>query len=137
MMSVYAFHICKDVISPPNITILITTLLYSQAVMKEAMRMHPGVAFPLERYVPKGGATISGTWLPEGTNVSVNGAVIHMDKRVFGEDAGQFRPERWLDTSKEQLQLMERSFIAVSKSCPQKDDTLMRIVWLWCSYMHW
>lgn len=81
--------------------------------MKEAMRLHPGVAFPLERYIPTGGAIICGQWLPEGTNVSVNATVIHMDKNVYGEDADQFRPERWIDVTQDKLKIMNRSFIAV------------------------
>ena len=82
--------------------------------MKEALRIHPGVAFPLERYVPPEGAVICGKAVPGGTNVSVNAAVIHMDKNIFGPDADQFRPERWIDASPDQLKLMDRSFLAVS-----------------------
>lgn len=82
--------------------------------MKEALRIHPGVAFPLERYVPPEGAVICGKAVPGGTNVSVNAAVIHVDKNVFGPDADQFRPERWIDASPDQLKLMDRSFLAVS-----------------------
>ena len=81
--------------------------------MKEALRIHPAVAFPLERYIPPGGATLCDYRLPAGTNVSVNPAVIHMDKEVFGKDADQFRPERWLDASPDHLKQMDRSFIAV------------------------
>lgn len=87
------------------------------------MRIHPGVAFPLERYVPKGGATICGAWLPEGTNVSVNAAVIHMDKNIYGADAHEFRPERWLEASPDRLKVMDRCFLAVSlnfSSCPRR-----------------
>lgn len=75
--------------------------------------MHPGVGFPLERYVPHEGATICDIDIPAGTIVSMSANVIHMDKEVFGEDADQFRPERWLDVSSEQLKLMDRSFLAV------------------------
>ena len=75
--------------------------------------MHPGVAFPLERYIPPEGARICDVELPGGTNVSVNQAVIHMDKSVYGEDADQFRPERWIEASPEQLKLMDRSFLSV------------------------
>jgi cytochrome P450 len=82
--------------------------------MKEALRMHPGVGFPLERYVPREGATICDIKIPPGTIVSVSANVIHMDKEVFGEDADRFRPERWIDASPEQLKLMDRSFLAVS-----------------------
>ncbi|KAK5046898.1 hypothetical protein LTR84_007252 [Exophiala bonariae] len=105
-------------------------LPYLQAVMKEAMRMHPGVAFPLERYVPRGGATLCGVWLPEGTTVSVNAAVIHMDKVVYGKDADQFRPERWIDASPERLKMMERSFLAFgygSRTCIGKNISILEM----------
>lgn len=84
--------------------------------MKEAMRLHPGVAYPLERYVPPEGATICGVDLPGGTNVSVTAPVVHMDMTVYGEDADSFRPERWLDAEPDRLKLMERSFLAVCLS---------------------
>ncbi|KAL6411019.1 pisatin demethylase cytochrome P450 [Ilyonectria robusta] len=80
--------------------------------MKEAMRIHPAVGFPLERYVPSGGAEICGHKLPAGTNVSISAPVIHLNKDVFGEDAIEFRPERWLEASPEQLRIMDRSFLA-------------------------
>ncbi|KAJ9612104.1 hypothetical protein H2200_003701 [Cladophialophora chaetospira] len=86
-------------------------LSYLQAVMKEALRIHPGVAFPLERYIPPEGATICGVKLRGGTNISVNPAVIHMSKEVYGEDADQFRPERWIEASPQQLKQMDRSFL--------------------------
>lgn len=43
-------------------------LLYLQAVIKEALRLHPAVGMPLARVVPKGGATLAGQFFPE--NVS-------------------------------------------------------------------
>lgn len=39
---------------------------YLQAVIKEALRLHPATGLPLERVVPEGGATISGRFFPEG-----------------------------------------------------------------------
>lgn len=41
---------------------------YLQAVIKEALRIHPATALPLERVVPEGGATISGRFFPEGVS---------------------------------------------------------------------
>lgn len=43
---------------------------YLQAVIKEALRMHPAVGLPLERVVPQGGATIAGRFFPEGVSIS-------------------------------------------------------------------
>jgi cytochrome P450 len=81
--------------------------------MKESMRMHPAVGFPLERYVPPEGVEISTLKIPGGTTISMSAPVVHMDRRIFGADADRFRAERWLEASSEQLKLMERSFLAV------------------------
>lgn len=71
-------------------------LPYFQACLKEAMRMRPAVGVNISRLIPQGGAEIDGIWLPGGTSVAVNGWVLHKDKNIFGEDADDFKPERWL-----------------------------------------
>jgi cytochrome P450 len=115
-------------------------LPYLQAVMKESLRLHPGIGFPLERYVPPEGATICGFDLPGGTIVGVNAHVVHRDRDAFGEDAEEFRPERWLEASSERLKVMEKAFFAVS-------DFIFRFVLVEitdpvavrrrCTYLHW
>lgn len=89
-------------------------LTYFQAVIKEALRMHPAVGLLLERVVPRGGAEVGGAWLAGGTVVGINPWVAARDKEVYGEDADNFRPERWLEADADQLKVMERSFLAVS-----------------------
>jgi len=86
---------------------------YLQAVMKEAMRMHPAVGVSMPRYVPSGGAEIDGRWYPAGTVVGVNAWVIHRNKEVFGEDADAFRPERWLESDSKAKE-MARNMYQVS-----------------------
>ncbi|TKX21940.1 cytochrome P450 monooxygenase-like protein 31 [Elsinoe australis] len=72
-------------------------LEYLDAVVQESFRLHPAVALGLERVVPYGGFTLpDGRFLPAGTIVGVNPAVIQRRKDVFGKDADGFRPERWL-----------------------------------------
>ena len=88
----------------------------SQAVMKEGLRIHPSVGFPLERYVPEGGATICGVELSAGTTVSTSGPLIHRNKDIFGRDADKFLPERWIDSPPEQIKAMERNFLSVGRS---------------------
>ena len=76
--------------------------------MKEAMRCHPGVSFPLERLVPEGGTDVCGVHLEAGTIVGINPAVIHQDKTIYGDDAACFRPERWTESDSEQVKTMDR-----------------------------
>lgn len=59
-------------------------LPYLQAVLKEALRMHPAVGQPLMRVVPAGGAVVAGTWFPAGAQVGVNPWVAHRNEEVFG-----------------------------------------------------
>ncbi len=94
---------------------------YLQACMKEAMRLHPAVGMLLERLVPRGGAIIAGRWIPEGTIVGANPWVLARDKKVYGEDADVYRPERWLEADEKLLKLMERNFLAVSAEPPSID----------------
>lgn len=90
-------------------------MVYLQACMKEAMRLHPAVGQLLERVAPREGATIDGIWFPGGTIVGVNPWVVSRDKEVYGQDADEYRPDRWLEAAPEQHRLMERNFLAVSQ----------------------
>lgn len=76
--------------------------------------MHPGVQYPLERVVPKGGALLCGTKLPAGTIVGMNAAVVHRNREVFGDNADIFQAERWLDSDEERIKLMDRHLLTVS-----------------------
>jgi cytochrome P450 len=90
------------------------SLTYIQACIKEGLRIHPAVGMLLERIVPEGGATFEGVFVPGGTIVGMNPWVIARDKKVYGEDAEDFRPERWIEATPAELKLMERNFLAVS-----------------------
>jgi cytochrome P450 len=78
------------------------------------MRMHPGVQYPLERVVPSGGSKLCGLYIPAGTIVGVNAAVIHRNTDIFGADANEFRPERWLEDDDEKIKTMDRHLLTVS-----------------------
>lgn len=89
---------------------------YLQAVIREALRLHPATGLPLERVVPKEGATISRRFFPEGAIVGINTWVAHRDRGVFGQDADSFSPERWLQDDEERVALMNRFWMPVSLS---------------------
>lgn len=70
---------------------------YLEAVVREALRILPGISMPLERYVPPCGYRLSdGSFLPGGSTIGVNPYLIARNKQIYGEDVEEFRPERWL-----------------------------------------
>ncbi|KAL8737957.1 MAG: hypothetical protein Q9181_001179 [Wetmoreana brouardii] len=75
-------------------------LPYFDAVVKEAMRVHPPVVDFFSKIVPKGGdiVLVDGEehFLPGGTLVGYSAWSMHRNNRaVYGDDTDVFRPERW------------------------------------------
>ncbi|KAL4925300.1 cytochrome P450 [Aspergillus undulatus] len=104
-------------------------LPYLVACIKEAIRMHPSVALGLPRYVPAGGRVIAGQFLPAGTTVGINPAVIHYEKEIFGDDVTVFNPTRWL-RDPEATAEMDRHMLhfgAGSRTCIGKNISLAEI----------
>lgn len=70
---------------------------YLEAVIRESLRLVPGEMFPQERVVPAGGLTLpDGQFVPPGTAIGFTSYVMHRNKAVWGADAEEFRPERFL-----------------------------------------
>lgn len=111
--------------SSPNVTFAESQEMpYLQAVMKEAMRLHPATGLPLWRVVPEGGSEICGQYFPAGTVVGLNTWVAHYNTDVFGPDAEHFRPERWIEAEQaggEHIKAMENYYLPVSPSTQHVD----------------
>lgn len=72
-------------------------LPFLDAVVMEGLRCFPAIPMSLPRYVPAGGRTVDGYFLPQGTTVSCQAySVQRTDAGVFPEPDA-FRPERWLE----------------------------------------
>ena len=98
-----------------------TRLPYFVACCKEGMRLHPSVGMSMPRHVPSGGKVIAGRYFPEGSRVGMSAYVLHFDQDIFGEDARQWNPDRWLKPGSE---LMERYLIhfgAGPRTCAGKN----------------
>ncbi|KAI1505313.1 cytochrome P450 [Biscogniauxia marginata] len=118
-------------ITPPYIKFKQTQEMpYLQAVIKEALRLNPATGLPLERIVPPGGATICGRFFPEGSVVGVNTWIEHYNTNIFGQDAKEFRPERWLTDDPEKISFMNRHWMpfgAGSRTCIGRHISLLEI----------
>ncbi|RKP06407.1 cytochrome P450 [Thamnocephalis sphaerospora] len=91
----------------------VKNLPYLNAVLHEAMRMRPP-AIVTFRETPPGGLELCGHFIPEKCAVYISIYGIHHLPEVYGEDADYFRPERWIDSSPEQLTRMRQMFLAFS-----------------------
>ncbi|KAF4863607.1 Pisatin demethylase [Colletotrichum siamense] len=105
-------------------------LPYLQAVIKESLRLHPATGLTMPRVVPEGGRQLAGSFFPAGNVVGISAWIAHHNKEVFGYDADDFRPERWIDSSKEQKSAMESYFFAFgqgSRTCIGKNISLLEV----------
>ncbi|KAJ5780422.1 hypothetical protein N7457_005582 [Penicillium paradoxum] len=85
-------------------------LPYLQAVIREGLRIRPPVANVFPRDIPKGGDTVvvdgERVFLPGGACIGYSAYAMHHSEKVYGKDAGAFRPERWLESDPDKLALM-------------------------------
>ncbi|RYC63256.1 hypothetical protein CHU98_g2955 [Xylaria longipes] len=94
-----SFHVQRrlqeELIANPNVSF--DKLPYLDAVVLEGLRCFPAIPMSLPRYVPRGGRTIDGYFIPEHTIVSSQAYSAHrIDQEVFPQP-NLFNPERWLE----------------------------------------
>ncbi|KAI0866906.1 cytochrome P450 3A13 [Xylaria cubensis] len=94
-----SFHVQRrlqeELLSNPDVSF--DRLPYLDAVVLEGLRCFPAIPMSLPRYVPRGGRTIDGYFIPEHTIVSTQAYSAHrIDQEVFPQP-DLFKPERWLE----------------------------------------
>lgn len=102
---------------------------YLQAVIKEGLRIWPPAVGLMAKKVPPEGDTINGMYVPGGTRIGYGGFSILRNKKIWGEDADVFRPERWLEGEgiKDLEQAWEVIFNAGRYQCLGKNVALMEL----------
>lgn len=75
----------------------LNALPYLGACVKELLRFIPPV--PTTSRVAAQDDTILGYDIPKGTQIILSAAALHKLKSVYGDDADEFKPERWMDPS--------------------------------------
>ncbi|KAL7273809.1 hypothetical protein RUND412_003317 [Rhizina undulata] len=80
-------------------------LPYLEAVILEGLRVTPSVGVSLTRLVPPAGCYLNDYYIPAGYVVGMSPWPTNIDKSYFGEDAHEFKPERWLGNHPTELAL--------------------------------
>ncbi|KAM7205045.1 Cytochrome P450 [Rhypophila sp. PSN 637] len=91
---VYQDRLREEVLNNPGVSW--DKLEFLDAVVMEGLRCFPAIPMSLPRYVPPGGRTIDGYFVPGATIVSCQAYSMHRIPEVF-PDPDSFRPERWLE----------------------------------------
>lgn len=105
-------------------------LPYFAACIKESMRLKPSAPSLFGRLLPPEGKVIDGVFVPGGTEVTSHSYTVHRDKALFGEDAEEFRPERWLEGEEGKAHEMEGGLFSWGmgyRVCLGKDIATMEL----------
>ena len=114
--SAICFYALTHCTTPPSLPYdILVDLPYLDAVVRETFRMYPptnmlnrtctkDAVLPLQFPVrTTTGAQSSAVHVPAGTNIIISVLGANHEKRVWGEDADEWRPERWLNASGERI----------------------------------
>lgn len=69
-------------------------LPFLHAVCNEVLRLHPPVRLTLRQAAKN--TSICGEYVPKGTKIILCAAAVNCSTELWGPDAGEFNPERWL-----------------------------------------
>ena len=94
-----------------------SALPYLNAVIREGLRIHPVIGFSSERIVPPAGLHLpDGRRLPPGAVVAMSAWITHFDTEIYGVDAADFRPERWLRGANEDTHTFEERLAKMNRA---------------------
>lgn len=94
-------------------------LPYLSAVARESIRLHPSITYQLPRLPPPQGMQIRDFHIPPSASCGISPAAMNRSRPLFGEDADEWIPERWLlanDSPEEakRLRVMEQNLTTAS-----------------------
>ena len=81
------------------------------------------------RVAPAGGKVIDGHFIPEGTEITSNAYVVQRSRELYGQDAEEFKPERWMESEKKnfEFEAAQFTFGVGPRVCLGKDVAIMEL----------
>ncbi|KAK5057604.1 hypothetical protein LTR84_011604 [Exophiala bonariae] len=88
----------ENTLTQPITYLQCQNLPYLVAATREAMRLLPSIVYQLLRHAPEAGLTVNDKFIPPGTPVGISPIVQNRDPKIWGDNAQEFWPERWLES---------------------------------------
>ncbi|KAJ3256099.1 hypothetical protein HDU77_003270 [Chytriomyces hyalinus] len=102
---------------------------YAKAVMRETMRLYPPV--PLNIKQANTDITLpDGTFVPKGASVSWSVYAMGRTEEIWGPDAKEYRPERWLEMNKQPSPYNYPVFQAGPRVCLGQQMAELQVVYM-------
>ncbi|KAI8844332.1 cytochrome P450 [Chytriomyces cf. hyalinus JEL632] len=102
---------------------------YAKAVMRETMRLYPPV--PLNIKMANTDITLpDGTFVPKGASVSWSVYAMGRTEEIWGPDAKEYRPERWLEMNKQPSPYNYPVFQAGPRVCLGQQMAELQVVYM-------
>jgi cytochrome P450 len=106
------------------------SLVYLEACINEALRLHPSGAF-LRRFAAKDSTLKDGTFIAKDTTIVIPPYAMGRLTSLWGKNALEYLPERWLEddgkTVKNVSSFIFTVFGAGPRQCPGKNFSIMEI----------
>ncbi|XP_071689920.1 cytochrome P450 86A22-like [Rutidosis leptorrhynchoides] len=120
---------CKWLVEPLTFE-EIDRLLYLKAALSETLRLYPSVPQD-SKYVINNDVLPDGTFVPAGSSITYSIYSIGRMKYIWGEDAMEFKPERWLSNEEVKYDKKDQykfvSFNAGPRICLGKDMAYLQM----------
>ncbi|KAL3476614.1 cytochrome P450, partial [Aspergillus californicus] len=103
-------------------------LPYYSACVRETLRLIPPGPSIWPRYVSAPGLDLYGKLAPTGAEIAANAWLVNRDRELYGADADEFHPERWLDP--ERMKLYNKynfTFGYGTRACLGQDLAMMEL----------
>ncbi|KAF2674259.1 cytochrome P450 [Microthyrium microscopicum] len=102
-------------------------LPYLSAVLKESFRLYPTVNQPLARVIPPSGVQLEQTVFSSGTIISASAYVVGRNQKIWGANATDFKPDRWLSEDARGKDKYLLHFGQGHRSCIAKNQALITL----------
>lgn len=102
-------------------------LPYLNSVIKEVIRLYPPIIYILRRVCNRDGVYLNNYFIPYDTSVRVPILALQTNKQVWGQDALDFRPERFMEPVSSDMKWMNCAFWFGSHGCVGQRFAMLEI----------